>query len=478
MTSVGNIMAGNSIVDLASAITPNASAGNADFGQYIRKEVAAQSSVNAKDAGQTEVVSREQKVSVQKEEKVIADTNQMQTSDAAGEVTVTEEQVTSLNQKIKDAVQDALGIDEETMENVLAEMGIMPMALLQPENLQQFILLVDGGQEPTDLLMNETMMNDFRLVLDVLQSMDLSESVGIPMEKLLQQMQLVPETEIAAQILQTAEAGAVEMEAGMSAYTEQSEPVVVTVQQEEGSVNRGNGDNLQSMVNQETSTAVENTTGMDAQYTGSQNMADANASGQNESELPQQENVIQRDPASDFVVTGNIQQQVQMEATSEISAPQPTPQMVQIVEQIVEQIRVNLQADTTTMEMQLNPESLGKVLLTVSNKAGMMTANFTVQTEEARLALESQMYTLRETLEQKELKVDAVEVTVSNFEFTQEGGSSDDQKNLNQGDGRSRRFRVENQEEEEGEAVSAEEEAERVRRSVMRDNGSSIDFTA
>lgn len=38
----------------------------------------------------------------------------------------------------------------------------------------------------------------------------------------------------------------------------------------------------------------------------------------------------------------------------------------------------------------------------------MMTANFTVQTEEARLALESQMYQLRDTLEQKEIKVEAV----------------------------------------------------------------------
>ena len=60
-------------------------------------------------------------------------------------------------------------------------------------------------------------------------------------------------------------------------------------------------------------------------------------------------------------------------------APMPN-QSVQIIEQIVRQIRVSVTDTTSTMEMQLNPERLGKVLLTISAKEGMMTANFTVQT--------------------------------------------------------------------------------------------------
>ena len=59
-----------------------------------------------------------------------------------------------------------------------------------------------------------------------------------------------------------------------------------------------------------------------------------------------------------------------------------------------------------------------------------MTANFTVQTEEARLALESQMYQLRDTLEQKEIKVEAVSISVSDFSFAQGGGDDADSKNL------------------------------------------------
>ena len=70
-----------------------------------------------------------------------------------------------------------------------------------------------------------------------------------------------------------------------------------------------------------------------------------------------------------------------------------------------------------------------------------MTANFTVQNEEARAALESQIISLRENLEQRNLKVDAVEVSVSDFTFSQSGqADTGDQKEFNQGNGKRARF--------------------------------------
>jgi flagellar hook-length control protein FliK len=150
-------------------------------------------------------------------------------------------------------------------------------------------------------------------------------------------------------------------------------------------------------------------------------------------------------------------------------------QMVDIVNQVSEQLRSTVSADTTTMEMQLNPESLGKVYFSVVSKAGVMTATFQVQSEEAKQALESQMYSLRETLEAKNLKVESVDVQVSDFSFTQSNeAQKENQSNLT-GQGK-RRFRYDdNETEDEGvEEVSAES----VHRQVMRDTGSSIDFTA
>jgi flagellar hook-length control protein FliK len=106
-----------------------------------------------------------------------------------------------------------------------------------------------------------------------------------------------------------------------------------------------------------------------------------------------------------------------------------------------------------------------------------MTASFTVQSTEAKIALESQMITLRENLEQKNLKVEAVEVSVSDFAFSQSGqADTGDSKDFQQGNGRRSRFRYD-EEESETEEDAAIQAAE-VRQSVMRDMGSSIDFTA
>ena len=156
-----------------------------------------------------------------------------------------------------------------------------------------------------------------------------------------------------------------------------------------------------------------------------------------------------------------------------LGSTQRMQQMVDIVNQITSQIRDVVSETTTRLEMQLHPESLGKVLLTVSSKNGVMTANFQVQSEEARRALESQMYQLRETLEEKNLKVESVDVQISDFSFD---GSNQAESQMQEETGKKGRKEFDFSAEEDETAAEAEETE--VRRQVMRDNGGSIDFTA
>lgn len=51
----------------------------------------------------------------------------------------------------------------------------------------------------------------------------------------------------------------------------------------------------------------------------------------------------------------------------------------------------------------------------------ILTASFITQTQAAKEAIESQIQVLKENLEAQGLKVEAVEVTVSNFGFDQSG---------------------------------------------------------
>lgn len=340
---------------------------------------------------------------------------------------------------VEDIVKDVLKLDDDQMDAILAAMGITVLQLLDPQILQQFVLTAEGAGDITDMLTSEMMLADYQMILQ--QFAQMPEGVS----EILAQMEPVSEDDADLQgILQE-----------LTAVKPEQAPVV------------SDGEVLQKAVNTQEPAILGQTSSSDSSKTmsGESNASSTESFGQ--TSQPQTDASVEAVPFA---------QQFDLQGAREVQdAPMPN-QSVQIIEQIVRQIRVSVTDTTSTMEMQLNPERLGKVLLTISAKEGMMTANFTVQTEEARLALESQMYQLRDTLEQKEIKVEAVSISVSDFSFAQGGGDDADSKNLEQGDGKSRRFQFEDSEEEAQEA--SDKEAERVRKSVMRDHGGSVDFTA
>lgn len=151
-------------------------------------------------------------------------------------------------------------------------------------------------------------------------------------------------------------------------------------------------------------------------------------------------------------------------------------QMREIVTQVVEQIKVKVNADTTSMEVQLNPENLGKVNLTVVAKEGHLTAQFVTENEIARQALEGQIQQLRENLGEQGLKVDEVEVSVSNFDFSHSNQANAEeqkqhhsqeqrkvQRNLNLNDTAN---------------LNDLTEEEQLAARIMADNGNQVDYTA
>lgn len=340
---------------------------------------------------------------------------------------------------VEDIVKDVLKLDDDQMDAILAAMGITVLQLLDPQILQQFVLTAEGAGDITDMLTSEMMLADYQMILQ--QFAQMPEGVS----EILAQMEPVSEDDADLQgILQE-----------LTAVKSEQAPVV------------SDGEVLQKAVNTQEPAILGQTPSSDSSETMSGESNTSSTESFVQTSQPQTDASVEAVPFA---------QQFDLQGAREVQdAPMPN-QSVQIIEQIVRQIRVSVTDTTSTMEMQLNPERLGKVLLTISAKEGMMTANFTVQTEEARLALESQMYQLRDTLEQKEIKVEAVSISVSDFSFAQGGGDDADSKNLEQGDGKSRRFQFEDSEEEAQEA--SDKEAERVRKSVMRDHGGSVDFTA
>jgi flagellar hook-length control protein FliK len=142
----------------------------------------------------------------------------------------------------------------------------------------------------------------------------------------------------------------------------------------------------------------------------------------------------------------------------------------EIINQIVEQIKVNMNQDTTSMEMQLYPEHLGKIQINVVSKDGVMTARIVAETEAAKQAIEGGLANLKESMEHQNLKVDAIEVMVSTagFERNNDEQAAYEEKNSSRS---GRRVKLSDLEDEEDEEETAEIEK-------MKYAGSSVSYTA
>ena len=104
-----------------------------------------------------------------------------------------------------------------------------------------------------------------------------------------------------------------------------------------------------------------------------------------------------------------------LEITEEVSETESATNFREIVFQVVEKIKVALNTDSTSLEMRLNPENLGRVSINITSKAGVMTAQINTENRQAKEAIESSLQILKENIEAKVIKVEAVEVRISDF---------------------------------------------------------------
>ena len=175
-----------------------------------------------------------------------------------------------------------------------------------------------------------------------------------------------------------------------------------------------------------------------------------------------------------------INEQMQPEGVFEAFDVQPKYTSVNttdIIRQIVDQISIAKTTGESVIEMQLNPENLGKLYINVTERNSEITARIAVSNETVKNALESQMAALRENLQDANIRVNDVEITIATHEFEQnleqnagnENGRQDGQQFTHQSssNGGNRTGHNEAASDEAGLAAQ-----------IMRDNGNSVDFMA
>ncbi len=419
--------------------------------------------------------------------------------------------VDKVNDEIKKTVCNALGIDEQTLETLMSAMGIVPTDLNNPAILQKLVLSVSGDMDTSQLLTNENLMNQISQISDQLDDIDYESLTGMSKDELMNAIEtnkILTEagkvigsddtaqlTGNAAQISEKASEKTSDNVANIETATSEDDTtilknvsIVVEKAEEDNnstgnvSLNTTNSDkNIVQKEDNKTNVATDSTTAnVNAKQTtsdeGNSSTTDSNENNNSSSQNTDSTlaNTVSKSENADIAVEDINGSELQSKAKSNNSNASTVPllntsefanellsavketaqtpqsnmqQMIDIVNQVTGQIKLSVSQDNSSMQLQLNPEHLGKVMLNVTSKNGVMTANFTVQTQEAKDALESQLFQLRQNLEQKEIKVDNVEVNVSNFDFSQNAGTgADSQSDFNRGNGKANSFKYDEDE--------------------------------
>ncbi|MCR5357726.1 MAG: flagellar hook-length control protein FliK [Lachnospiraceae bacterium] len=359
--------------------------------------------------------------------------------------------------KIREAIKEEFDITDEELELFMAELGLIPSDLLEPDNIKALILDISGEQDPMALITNEELLTSINSITElVLESVEeISQELGISAEEI---------SGIIDKMHEQANAAVPEPEA--EDLSDEAE--------DEGTMQAGDAVKVE----------INRTDGSEAQVRPEQVSAERASMERKVSQMmngrKQEDGMQDAMPGQQF--TGDVSN---VDAVSEAQAPMPVSytDTEEILRQVTDRIKVDIGVDSTSMELQLHPASLGTVNLQIASSNGVITANLLVQNESVKAALESQMVRLLETFEEQGQKVEAIEVSVAGYDLDRslsgdgrnEGSDRQDKDAARIGRATRRRINLNELDEEEFEDLTEEEQ---LAAKIMDANGTSVDFKA
>ena len=303
----------------------------------------------------------------------------------ATDVEAAERMAGILNQ-VSEVIKDILGLSEEELNQFLEQLGVSDLALVQPETLQNLVLMANSEQDAVVLLTDARLLSTVNELVNQVEQ--ILQEAGVTPEKLLDALQ---------------------------------DPDFKTLVDE--AVAKLENENNE---NDNESTSVEN---ISAEVTEEKEATKVEI----HTEGKETDSSSKRQETADSTEVDNFTQQFVQNLTntaeeiSEITGQKNMVQMIrEIADQMMEQIKVSVTSETTSLELVLTPEELGRVNLTVtSEQDGSMKASFVTENELAKEAIERNIIQFKEALQEQGLKVDTIEVTVGNFSFDKNNQTGD-----------------------------------------------------
>lgn len=362
-------------------------------------------------------------------------------------------------------VAEELGVSEEEVLAAMEALGFVMADLLNADNMTELVLTIEG-EDMLALMTDEGLYNSLQNLLTMV-----SEAV----DQIGEKVELSPE-ELEAILKQ---AKVPEMEENPETVPEDGKRPQIPEGQEDYTVTvERNGETVKVSVEVDGSSQTESTevTGLKPEAVQEETTADSGKGDGSKKEGSSQKENAQEMTHGNMLLESLLNKggAMKSEAVFENAMAQNTADTQNIMNQIMDYMRVQVKADMTQMELQLNPASLGTVNINITSKAGVITAQFLTQNETVKAAIESQIVQLKNSFEEQGLKVEAVEVTVASHSFERNlNGDGNGQQQAQ--DGKKKGNRKVNLN---GPVMEEEPAAEEEEPAIMGMEGSTVSFTA
>lgn len=382
----------------------------------------------------------------------VDDVNQAQTD------TVDLDRIKSMSDEIKQKIKDTLGISDEELEAVLAQLGFSIQDLLNTANLTKLVVQVKGADGALSLITDSELSTQLKDIMNFIseQTARLADEMNMTPQEVTDYVTDMPKEETFSQILDNAKALTEEPDAEEADKVLPKEEAVQQMQPD-----------YDSDTPVQTSALDKKIVVMPQQENGNAQSSD---SQQQKGAAPEEHS----SPVTD--IAANLTQSINEVFEETAVQDMPHVDAADIIQQIIDSVKVTAAESLQSMELQLNPEHLGKIHLTVTAKDGIMTAQFTAQDEAVKKAIESQLAQLKENLNNQGLKVQNVEVTVESHAYEQNRDLAGNDRHGRE-DGRSQKKHL-NLDSLMG--LDEEEFTEEEKRAMelLKNEGSSVSYTA
>lgn len=335
---------------------------------------------------------------------------------------ITDEQsgeVMEAGKEVIKEIAEEFGVTEEEVEMAMEQLGLSIFGLFDPASLKELVLFIGGEQDASALLTNEELFTSLQNIIAKVGEIQngLASHLGMSQEELaglVEQLQNLQEESLQKDDLTPVDKGSFadvlgqETEVQETVTQEQQPKITVEVKAGDETVKLATDENGNAVKTLEvTSSATEES--IVKEDTGRQEQK-AGEEGKSHSE-------------NAFSTGGQLFESLVQNKTQNVEMPieqQPAffnDQTQEIVDQIVNYMKIQLKPGMNQLEMQLHPESLGTVHVQLVSRGGEVTAQFHVQNEAVKAAVESQVNTLVENLREQGVKVEAVQVSVESHGF-------------------------------------------------------------